>query len=107
MLKLLENEVSIIRVSEMVKTKPIGIKEQPDYTNGAVLISTEMSLETLTSLLKKLEDKMGRDRSQKKFGPRNIDMDILIWNNTIIDQDYYSREFLRNSAAELGFENKK
>jgi len=48
---------------------------------------------------------MGRDRSQKKFGPRNIDLDILIWNNVVVDQDYYTRSFLRNSAAELGFEN--
>jgi len=48
---------------------------------------------------------MGRDRSQEKFGPRNIDLDILIWNNAIVDPDYYTRDFLRNSAAELGFEN--
>jgi 2-amino-4-hydroxy-6-hydroxymethyldihydropteridine diphosphokinase len=66
-----------------------------------------MSLETLSLYLKMLEDLMGRDRSQEKFGPRNIDLDILIWNNTIVDPDYYTRDFLRNSAAELGFENKK
>jgi len=107
MLKLLEPAVTIIQVSQMVQTKPIGITEQADYTNGAVLISTEMNLETLSAFLKKLEDKMGRDRSQKKFGPRNIDLDILIWNNKVIDPDYYTRDFLRNSAAELGFENRK
>lgn len=107
MLKLLGTRLEIVQVSKMVKTKPIGIAEQPDYTNGAVRIRTEMNLETLSSYLKKLEDQMGRDRSQAKFGPRNIDLDILIWNNTIIDQDYYTRDFLRNSAAELGFEDKK
>lgn len=107
MLKLLGTRLEIVQVSKMVKTKPIGIAEQPDYTNGAVRIRTEMNLETLSSYLKKLEDQIGRDRSQIKFGPRNIDLDILIWNNTIIDQDYYTRDFLRNSAAELGFEDKK
>jgi len=106
MFRLLADKVEIVQVSQMIQTKPIGIAEQADYTNGAVLIRTEMTLETLSLYLKKLEDRMGRDRSQKKFGPRNIDLDILIWNNVVVDQDYYTRDFLRNSAAELGFENK-
>lgn len=105
MLKLLGSDVEIVQVSKMVQTKPIGISEQPDYTNGAVRINTEMNLEELSVYLKQLEDRMGRDRTQKKFGPRNIDLDILIWNNAIVDPDYYTRNFLRNSAAELGFEN--
>jgi 2-amino-4-hydroxy-6-hydroxymethyldihydropteridine diphosphokinase len=106
MLRLLSADVEIVLVSKMVQTKPIGIAEQPDYTNGAVRILTEMDIEELSIFLKQLEDQMGRDRSQKKFGPRNIDLDILIWNNTVVDPDYFTREFLRNSAAELGFENK-
>jgi len=105
MLRILTAKVEIIQVSQMVQTKPIGIEEQAEYTNGAVRIRTEMNLETLSLYLKMLEDQMGRDRSQEKFGPRNIDLDILIWNNTIVDPDYYTRDFLRNSAAELGFEN--
>lgn len=103
MLGLLGKEVEIVQVSEMVQTKPIGIADQPDYTNGAVRIMTVMNLDELSVFLKALEDRMGRDRTQPKFGPRNIDLDILIWNNTIIDQDFYTRDFLRNSAAELGF----
>ena len=106
MLRLLAAKVEIVQVSRMIQTKPIGIAEQADYTNGAVRIRTEMSLETLSLYLKILEDQMGRDRSQKKFGPRNIDLDILIWNDAIVDPDYYTRDFLRNSAAELGYENK-
>ena len=106
MLRLLATEVEIVQVSQMVQTKPIGIAEQADYTNGAVRIRTEMSLETLSLYLKKLEDRMGRDRSQKKSGPRNIDLDILIWNDAIVDPDYYTRDFLRKSAHELGYEIK-
>lgn len=104
-LKLLAADLEIVQVSQMIQTKPIGITEQPDYTNGAVRIRTEMNIENLSSFLKQLEDQMGRDRNQEKFGPRNIDLDILIWNNTIVDPDYYTRDFLRNSAAELGFKN--
>lgn len=106
MIRLLAVDVEIVKLSQMVVTKPIGIIEQSDYTNGAVRIRTEMELEELSVYLKKLEDQMGRDRTQKKFGPRNIDLDILIWNNEIVDPDYYARDFLRNSAAELGFENR-
>ena len=106
MLRLLANEVKIVQVSQMTQTKPIGIEEQSDYTNGAVRILTEMDMQMLTVFLKKLEDQMGRDRTAEKFGPRNIDLDILVWNNEIVDQDYYTRDFLRNSAAELGFERR-
>ena len=106
MLRLLAENVEIIQVSELIQTKPIGIAEQPDYTNGAVRIRTKMNLETLSLYLKALEDRMERDRSQTKFGPRNIDLDILVWNNTVIDDDYFTRDFLRKSAAELGFKTK-
>lgn len=105
-IRLLSEEVEVIRVSQMLKTKPIGITDQPDFTNGAVLIQTEMDLNILSAYLKEFEDRMGRDRRQKKFGPRNIDLDILVWNETIVDPDYYTRDYLRISAAELGFENK-
>ena len=106
MLRVLAADVQIVQVSQMVQTKPIGIISQADYTNGAVRILTEMDIEELSIFLKKLEDQMGRDRNQKKFGPRIIDLDILILNNEVVDPDYYTREFLRNSAAELGFEYK-
>jgi 2-amino-4-hydroxy-6-hydroxymethyldihydropteridine diphosphokinase len=105
MLTRLSADVEIIKVSKFIRTKPIGITEQADYTNGAVQIRTKMNLDKLSLYLKNLEDQMGRDRSQAKFGPRNIDLDILIWNNKVLDQDYYTRDFLRESAAELGFEN--
>jgi 2-amino-4-hydroxy-6-hydroxymethyldihydropteridine diphosphokinase len=104
MLRLLSHDVEIIQVSQMVQTKPIGLTDQPDYTNGAVRIWTEMDMKTLSLHLKQLEDRLRRDRTQEKFGPRTIDLDILIWNNTIVDPDYFTRDFLRNSAAELGFE---
>lgn len=105
-LNLMESHFVVMQVSTMVQTKAIGMTDQPDYTNGAVRILTEMSIDELSLLLKKLEDQMGRDRSQPKFGPRNIDLDILIWNDEIVDADYYTREFLRQSAKELGFKDK-
>lgn len=106
MLKFLSQDFEIVQVSNLIQTKAIGITDQADYTNGAVRIRTQLSLTELSVYLKNLEDRMGRDRNQEKFGPRNIDLDILIWNDEVIDPDYYTRDFLQNSAEELGFKTK-
>jgi 2-amino-4-hydroxy-6-hydroxymethyldihydropteridine diphosphokinase len=101
MLEILREHVEIVKVSEMIKTKPIGIENQPDYTNGAVKISTELNNEDLTVLLKAIENELGRDRTVPKFGPRTIDLDIVVWNGEIVDNDYYTRDFLQKSVSEL------
>lgn len=101
MLKILGNEVEIQKVSTLVKTKPIGIESQPDFTNGAVKIKTSLEKEELNQLLKTIEDQLGRDHSTPKFGPRTIDLDIVIWNGEIVDEDYHSRDFLQKSVEEV------
>lgn len=98
MLEILQTKVEVIKVSPMIRTKPIGIKEQPDYTNGAVKINTELDQNNLNQLLKSIEDELGRDRSGLKFGPRTMDLDIVVWNDEIVDQDYYTRDFLEKSV---------
>ena len=101
MLEILKSLVEIVKVSSMIKTRPIGIENQPDYTNGAVKIMTSLNSDDLTVLLKAIEDQMGRDRSAPKFGPRNIDLDIVVWNGEIVDDDYYTRDFLQQAVREL------
>ena len=101
MLDFLSKKVDIIRISSFVKTKPIGIKNQPYFTNGAVKIRTSLPEEELVILLKKIEDDCGRDRTVPQFGPRTIDLDIVTWNGKIVDPDYYSRDFLKQSVDEL------
>ena len=98
MLEILRQKVNVIKVSPMIRTKPIGIVDQPDYTNGAVKIETDLERPALDNLLKAIEDDMGRDRSGPKFGPRCIDLDIVVWNGEIVDQDYYTRDFIRSSV---------
>lgn len=100
-LVLLGQEVKILKVSSLVKTRPIGIENQPDFTNGAVKIETYLDVDNLKLLLKEIEDKLGRDRTQPKFGPRTIDLDIVVWNGEIVDNDYYTRDFLRKAGGEL------
>lgn len=100
-LALLEQHAEIIAVSSWVKTAPIGITNQNDFINGAVRIRTALSKDDLFICLKKIEDKLGRDRSLPKFGPRTIDLDIIVWNKIIIDNDYYTRDFMKNAVNEL------
>lgn len=101
MLGILGSEAKILKISKLVKTKPIGIKNQPDYTNGAVKAETGLGMDEFRSLLKKVEDRLGRDRNAPKYGPRTIDLDIVVWNGKIVNREYFSRDFLRDSVDEV------
>jgi len=91
----------IIKSSSFVETEPVGFKEQDRFINGALLIETESEAPELKSWLKKLELKLGRVKSKIKYGPRTIDLDILVWNGEIVEEEVYEREFLRRSINEL------
>ena len=64
-------------------------------------METEYEQQSLKKELKQIEDILGRDRSLPKFGPRTIDLDILIWNKKVVDEDYYERDFLRKGVEEI------
>ena len=100
-LEILADKFELVKVSEFVKTKPIGITEQPDFTNGAAKIRTILNHNILENILKQIEDQMGRNRTVQKFGPRCIDLDIVVWNGEIVDDDYYTRDFLKKSVQEI------
>lgn len=100
-LELLKQRVNVIKLSSLIKTKPVGITNQPNFTNGAVKIQTNLSISELKQTLKAIEDLMGRDRSQPKYGPRSIDLDIVVWNGKIVDPDYYTRNFLKQSVDQI------
>jgi 2-amino-4-hydroxy-6-hydroxymethyldihydropteridine diphosphokinase len=100
-MKIIRSEHEVILVSNLIITSPVGIKDQPDFLNGAAKIKTSLCEKEFVKYLKSIEDQLGRDRSLPKFGPRTIDLDIIIWNDKIVDQDYYERDFLRNLVAEI------
>ena len=97
----LKSRFKLSKQSQWIRTKPIGIQDQPDFYNGTLLMETILHLEILKQDLKNVEDFMGRDRSLPKFGPRVIDLDILIWNGIVIDEDYFERDFLRKGVKEI------
>ncbi len=97
----LQNRFKVLKKTGVIKTFPVGIVGQPDFLNAAVLLRTDLSRYSLVNELKSLEDEMGRDRTRAKFGPREIDLDIVVWNGQIVDEDYYSRDFLQQLVAEI------
>ncbi len=99
--ELISEEFSLIRVSTFKQTEPIGFKDQDDFYNGAFLVRTDLEKEDFNNILKKIEVEMGRVKTSNKQGPRIIDLDIVIWNNKVIDDDVYQRTFLQNSILEL------
>ena len=97
----LKSRFKVSKRSQWTRTKPIGIQDQPDFYNGALLMETELEQQSLKKELKRIEDILGRDRSLPKFGPRTIDLDILIWNKEVVNEDYYERDFLRKGVEEI------
>ena len=97
----LKSRFKVSKRSQWTRTKPIGIQDQPDFYNGALLMETELEQQSLKKELKRIEDLLGRDRSLPKYGPRTIDLDILIWNKKVVDEDYYERDFLRKGVEEI------
>ena len=99
--QLISEEFSLIRVSSFKQTEPIGFKDQDDFYNGAFLVKTNLEKEDFNNILKKIEVDMGRVKTSNRQGPRIIDLDIVIWNNKVIDDDVYQRKFLQKSILEL------
>ena len=97
----LKSRFKVSKRSQWTRSKPIGISDQPDFYNGALLMETELEQQNLKKELKRIGDILGRDRSLPKFGPRTIDLDILIWNKKVVDEDYYERDFLRKGVEEI------
>ncbi len=94
-------EFRLIKSSSFVETEPVGFKEQDRFLNGALLIETELNADSLELHLKKLESELGRVKTDNKYGPRSIDIDILVWNGEVVDEEVCEREFLRKSIEEL------
>lgn len=74
----------IIRHSAIYETAPWGLLSQPAFLNQAIAIETTLSPQSLMKRLLSIETEMGRTRTIQ-FGPRTIDIDILLIDSLIID----------------------
>ena len=101
-------ECIIEKESELIVTKPYGVTDQPEFLNGMLQIKTLLSP---VELLKKLNEiEAGANRERKvHWGPRTLDMDIIFYDNLILDTeqltiphaDMQNREFVLKPLAEL------
>ena len=76
------SEIKILKRSRVYQTEPVGPKDQPDFLNMALEIETALSSLDLIDFLQGVERKMGRQR-KKKWGPRNIDLDLLLYGDQV------------------------
>ena len=72
------------RCSSIYETLPWGYQEQPQFLNQVVLASTELSPQDLLVHLKGIERRLGREATFR-YGPRLIDLDILLYADQVID----------------------
>ena len=84
-LTLLSLKVNLEEVSSIYETEPVGYKEQPLFLNLVCRITTNLPPEELLHLAKDIETRMGRVPSGQINSPRPIDIDILFYDNKIIE----------------------
>lgn len=105
----LHQAIGLAAISTVYCTKPLGIPNQPDFLNGAVLSHDEIDPLQLKQLLREIEAEQRRERCGHHFGPRTLDLDIALMGDTILtvgsliipDPDIPDRPFLVVPLAEL------
>ena len=78
------DDVSLIQVSSLYETEPVGYEKQDWFLNGVLAIETRLLPHLLLDLLKKIEKRIGREQ-RTRWRPREIDLDLLIYEGCCID----------------------
>jgi 2-amino-4-hydroxy-6-hydroxymethyldihydropteridine diphosphokinase len=81
-----EPGIEIVAVSSQRETEPVGYADQPRFLNAAAAIDTELPARELLDLLLDVERSLGRTREGPRFGPRTIDLDLLVYGDERIDE---------------------
>ena len=76
----------VVAVSTLRETDPVGITDQPRFLNGVAALETELAPRELLDVLLAVERRLGRERG-KRWGPRTIDLDLLLYGDEVIDED--------------------
>jgi len=100
--------IKIEKSSRIYETKPVGGPTQRKFLNAAIKIRTSLSPQLLLAALKKIEKDLGR-KPTVRFGPRPIDLDILLYANKIIKRKnlviphprMFRREFVLRPLREI------
>jgi len=73
--------VEVVAVSALRETEPVGFTDQPRFLNGAAAIETDLEPRELLEALLTVERTLGRTRDGPRFGPRTIDLDLLVFGD--------------------------
>ena len=96
-------------VSALRETDPLGLVDQPRFLNAAAAVDTDLSARDLLDVLLGVERVLGRTRDGPRYGPRTIDLDLLLYGDERIDEPgldvphprLHERRFVLEPLAEL------
>jgi 2-amino-4-hydroxy-6-hydroxymethyldihydropteridine diphosphokinase len=108
LIALQQHDIQVVKKSTFLKTRPWGKTDQPDFLNMAVEVTCNYSPHELLSVLKKIEQELGRTTGER-WGPRIIDLDILFYGRQIVKKDdlviphqhFFDRPFAVALMAEI------
>jgi len=85
---MLENleETSLVAKSSLYRSAPLGGIEQPDFVNAVALLTTDLDPRAFLEALQAIELARGRERDDTHWGPRVLDLDLLVYNGLSIDE---------------------
>jgi 2-amino-4-hydroxy-6-hydroxymethyldihydropteridine diphosphokinase len=78
--------IGAARLSPLVETEPWGFRDQPAFLNAAAEVDTPLSARSFLDHLLDVERRLGRERIGPRWGPRTIDLDLLLWGDERISE---------------------
>lgn len=79
-------DTTVDKVSSIYETAPVGYTDQADFLNIVVSVQTTLSAQALLGVCQEIEQELGRERTIR-WGPRTVDLDILLYNQDNIDTE--------------------
>ncbi|WP_336296132.1 2-amino-4-hydroxy-6-hydroxymethyldihydropteridine diphosphokinase [Cronobacter dublinensis] len=77
----------IVATSPFYRTPPLGPQDQPDYLNAAVALETTLTAGALLDNTQRIELQQGRVRKAERWGPRTLDLDIMLFGDETINTE--------------------
>jgi 2-amino-4-hydroxy-6-hydroxymethyldihydropteridine diphosphokinase len=85
--RLGEGALTVVRLSTIRETEPVGVTDQPKFLNAVAALETVLRPRALLDRLLEIERELGRDRTaERRWGPRTIDLDLLLYEDEMIDE---------------------
>ena len=77
-------DTTLVKYSSFYRSKPVGPRNQPDFINAVALLKSGLTALQLLGRLQSIENRHGRTRTGQRWGPRSLDLDMLMYGNEII-----------------------